>query len=431
MAMDSVSAWRSRIEPPQIEAAVSVMLAQGWLSDRAPAVIAHDMDRLGARLGRLRALFPSSALHAVAIKANPVVPILAAVVDAGCGLEAASWEEVQLAVAAGCPPAQIVYDSPAKTRTDLAAALKLGVHINADNLDELDRLATLGAGPEASVGLRLNPALDGGTIATTSVANRGSRFGLPWPDSVPSLVQPFERYPWLTGLHVHVGSQGCPVSLLVEAARRVVELRAAIHTALGRPTITTLDIGGGLPAEYGAASPGVELDDYVSMLRAQVPALFEPDLRIVTEMGRALQVGCGFVVSRVEYVKRVAERSLATLHVGADLLLRTAYAPTDWPHEVLVLDAHGRLKSGPVEPWTLVGPLCFAGDVIARDRSLPAVEEGDLVVVRDVGGYTLGMWSRHCSRGAPAVVGLRGTPPRLEPLRPAETSDDIVRSWGG
>ena len=122
---------------------------------------------------------------------------------------------------------------------------------------------------------------------------------------------------------------------------------------------------------------------------------------------------------------------MAAAGLGADLLLRTAYAPGDWPHELRVLDPEGRAKAGAAEPWTVLGPLCFAGDVVARDRMLPPIEEGDLVVVRDTGGYTTSMWSRYCSRTMPAVAGLRGAAPRLEVLRPREDGADIVHFWRG
>ena len=78
-----------------------------------------------------------------------------------------------------------------------------------------------------------------------------------------------------------------------------------------------------------------------------------------------------------------------------------------------------------------MGPLCFAGDVIARGRPLSTIAEGDLLVIRDTGGYTLGMWSRHCSRGIPELLGLRGPEPRLSCVRPRETAEDIVRFWSG
>jgi diaminopimelate decarboxylase len=46
----------------------------------------------------------------------------------------------------------------------------------------------------------------------------------------------------------------------------------------------------------------------------------------------------------------------------------------------------------------VAGPLCFAGDKIATQISLPSLTEGDVLVVHDTGANTLSTFSRHCSR---------------------------------
>jgi diaminopimelate decarboxylase len=129
----------------------------------------------------------------------------------------------------------------------------------------------------------------------------------------------------------------------------------------------------------------------------------------------------------VEYVKRSGGDRLAVIHLGADFMLRRAYRPDEWHHDIAVLDAEGRPKHGLPEPVNVVGPLCFAGDVLARGVMLPAVAPGDFVILRDVGAYTLGMWSRHCSRGLPLVLGHDGD--RLVVLKARETPADVVAFW--
>lgn len=425
------SPWTGRIALPRITAAVAALRAASHLGDDTPAVVLHDLDLLRARLSALHAAFPPETLHAVAIKANPVVGILERIVARGAGLEAASWEEVELARASGCAPERIVFDSPAKTPTELRRALALGIRLNVDNLEELARIDALRPGPSARIGLRFNPTVGAGVVAATSVAERGSRFGVPWPGSPAPLVEIFAGRPWLRGLHVHVGSQGNPIEHLVLGARRAADVRHAVNEALGRPQIDVVDLGGGVPTHYGFGPPPPTVDDWVAALRREVPELFAGGVTLVTELGRALQVGCGVAVSRVEYVKRPAEIDLAVIHVGADLLPRTAYAPEQWAHEVVVLTPDGTPKVGPLAKRTIVGPLCFAGDVVASERELPPIESGDLVAIRDVGGYAMGMWSRHCSRGLPPVLGLAGDPPALEVLRPRETAADVVAHWRG
>lgn len=415
MAADE--AWTRRLPRPRIEAIVSALVGAGRLDDDAPAVLVHDLHWLDGRLHALRDAFPANALHAIAIKANPEPAILRHVVAAGCGLEAASWEEVRLAREAGCAAPRIVFDSPAKTRRELRDALALGVQINVDNDQELARLAQIGPPADATIGLRINPAVGAGTIAATSVGDVRSRFGVPYTGDADAIAARFAAHPWLNGLHAHVGSQGVKLSQLVEAARRLVEIAGAIEATTGR-AIRRFDIGGGLPTDYGHGCAPPSLAAYVGALREACPRLFAPDVQLVTELGRAVQTGCGFAVSVVEYTKRLPGRQLATIHVGADLFVRTAYQPDVWSHEITVLDPRGRPKTGDASPWTVVGPLCFAGDVVAEGRSLPPIEPGDLIVVHDAGGYTMGMWSSHCSRKRPPVIGVAEDPTATTRLAP-------------
>src|SRR5699024_11620743 len=86
---------------------------------------------------------PRYVLHAVVCKAVPLRSLLHRYAEAGAGCEVASPGELELALEAGFAPEAIVFDSPAKTWTELRRAVDLGVSINIDNFDELARLDTI------------------------------------------------------------------------------------------------------------------------------------------------------------------------------------------------------------------------------------------------------------------------------------------------
>ncbi len=423
--------WTTRPATPDLASVLRRALHEGTLDD-LPAAVFHDLGMMRAKVQTLQRLFPDGTLHAVAIKANPLIEVLGEIVALGAGLEAASMEEVHCALAAGCPPERIVYNSPAKRVDDLADALRLGLHINADTLDELDRIDTLLGSMDttSTVCLRINPLVGSGAIAITSVANRTSKFGV-LLESEQSIVDVFRRYSWLSGLHLHVGSQGCEVEMLVEAARIILDLRVRIHEATGRTQITTLNMGGGLPWAYRDETSPPSPENYVELLKREVPELFENDLTLITEFGRSVQAGCGWAASQVEYVKEDRDPHMAVIHLGADFLMRTAYHPDDWPHRLSVLNSEGEVKDGDLVPQTIVGPLCFSGDIIARSRLLPRIEPGDWIVIHDTGAYTLGMWTRHCSRGMPLVLGYGEgvVEAGFKTLRRRETPEDIAAFW--
>jgi diaminopimelate decarboxylase len=427
-----VSTWHTGITAADIEAVSMTALAEGWIGSGDRSVVFHDLEKMRARIRELGRSFPARSLHAVAIKANPLVEVLKEAVAEGAGLEAASFEEVHVGLAAGAPPERIVFDSPAKTRDELAEALALGVVINADNFDELERIDALRAhrASTSRIGLRINPMVGAGSIGITSVASGDSKFGVDIDGERERIMSAFRQYPWLCGLHSHIGSQGCDLELLVAGAVRLQELANEIDRLTGEGQLEFIDIGGGLPTAYVDDDTPPTIDEYAHLLAEKAPTLFDNRFELITEFGRALQAGCGFALSRVEYVKNLDCKKLAVIHLGADMLMRPVYLPEQWKHRFLALDPGGRIKAGDPVPWTIGGPLCFAGDIVTHATPLPPVEVGDYIAIRDVGAYTLSMWSRHCSRAMPLVIGFAGNQSQLRVLRYPESPGAMAEFWG-
>lgn len=393
---------------------IGLLLRGPYLGRDHPCVIVHELSLMTSRLSRLQQSFPPATLHTVAIKANPLLAVLKVIVEQGFGLEAASEGEIALALAAGCPKERIVYDSPAKTPSELTQALSQGFLINANSGRELERLSSLLKEKpcKPKIGLRCNPMVcSKERSSATMVAAPDSKFGVAISEA-PTLLR---TYDFVSGLHLHIGSQVATLEDLVEGARRVVDLAEQF------PQIQWIDIGGGLPTRYRSNDRGLSPEEYLKELRAQVPKLFNYPL--ITEMGRAVQANCGWAASRVEYV----EPGRAILHLGADFALRECYQPQEWWHEISIFDGQGKPKQGPREPVDLYGPLCFSGDRLAQQRPLPKLEAGDIAVIHDVGAYTLSMWSRYCSRPIPEVLGGDGEGYRV--LRARESVQDVVDFW--
>ncbi|MFI2779639.1 diaminopimelate decarboxylase [Streptomyces sp. ALB3] len=422
----------------RVAAVLNRAVAAGLVGEEQPVAGFLDTDGIRASVADLAAAFAHApdVLHTFAVKAASLVPVLRLLAELGMGCEVASPGELRLALDAGVPPSRIVLDSPAKTRGEISEALALGVAVNADNLDELRRIDALRAGGSASVvGLRVNPQVGGGTIGAMSTATATSKFGVALrdPGARDRVVKAFAERPWLTRLHAHVGSQGCPLALMAEGVAETYRLAEEINRTLGTRQITSLDIGGGLPVNFDDDATRPAFADYTRALGTAVPDLFDGRYALVTEFGRSLLAKNGFIGARVEYVKEAGGRRIAVTHAGAQTATRTVLMPGAWPLRVGAFGADGSPRTGARLRQDIAGPCCFAGDVVAHGRELPELEEGDLVVLYDTGAYYFSTPWGYNSLPRPAVHGFTADPSggvRLTTVRAAQTLDEIAAESG-
>ena len=414
-------------------AVAQAAVAQGLLAGETLLAGFVDLDGMRGAVGALHASFPDHFMHAFAAKAGCLEGILRTLREHGMACEVASPGELAQAMAAGFAPERIVFDSPAKTRGEIEVALRHGMTLNVDNFQELDRVdAAMGqlGGSQAVIGVRINPQVGVGTIAAMSTATRTSKFGIALddPGNRRRIVDSYRDRPWLTCVHTHVGSQGCPLELIAGGVGKAVALAKEINAAVGRQQVTTVDIGGGLPVNFESDEVSPSYAEYAAILRENVPALFSGEFKVITEFGRSIMAKNGFIVGRVEYTKLTGGRHIAITHAGAQVATRTVFMPELWPIRVSALDPQGRPKTGAKVPQDVAGPCCFAGDIIASRRPLPLLEPDDWVLLHDTGAYYFSTPFVYNSLPRVAVHGfaLTGDAVRFELLRREETVAEVV-----
>ncbi|MGW2025498.1 diaminopimelate decarboxylase [Streptomyces decoyicus] len=424
--------------------AVEAAVARGLVGPGEPVAGLLDIAGIRRSAAELRAAFEeftapgTPVLHAFAVKAASLVPVLRLLAQEGLGCEVASPGELALARAAGVAVGRTVLDSPAKTFAELREALALGIAVNADNPEELARIDALmaSAPSKAPIGLRVNPQIGGGSIGAMSTATDTSKFGVGLRDEGVRdwVVEAFLARPWLTRLHAHVGSQGMPLELMAAGVRALYHLAEEINEKAGRRQIDTLDIGGGLPVNFSSDATTPTYREYAALLHATVPGLLSGRYGIVTEFGRSLLAKHGTVLARVEYAKSAGGRPIAVTHAGAQVATRTVFVPEAWPLRVGAYDAEGRPKTGAPVAQDIAGPCCFAGDLVAENRPLPLLESGDHAALLDTGAYYFSTHFAYNSLPRPGIYGYAteadGTV-RFATVRTPQTLDDLTAESGG
>lgn len=391
------------------------------------ARIRENFNRLA---GALTAHYPGVRVL-YAAKANGNLAIFRTLASMGAGADVFSAGELNLALTAGMNPESLLFNGNSKSPSDLALAVETGIRVSVDSLDELYQLEDIArrAGETVDIAFRVNPAIDVPTHPKIATGLATSKFGVPADEILDAYRQALAaEHINPIGIHCHIGSQILDVEpfthevdVLIEVARDLIDMGV---------DLSFIDIGGGLGIPYRRETDVAPTpEDYAE---AVMPPFLEgirelgiePELWV--EPGRWLVADSTILLTRVNSVK-AAHKVFANVDAGFNLLARPVMYGSY--HEVV---AANKADAPEVQEYSIAGPICETGDILAEDRILPDLAAGDIIAVLDTGAYGFAMSSQYNSRPRCAEVVLSGED--AVPMRRAETIDDLtdpmqVPSW--
>jgi diaminopimelate decarboxylase len=354
-----------------------------------------------------------------ALKANSTLALVQHLRGLGAAADVNSGGELEVALAAGFTPRDIVFTGVGKTRAEIARAIEVGVAaLNAESFGEIDRIAEIAAmlGKVAKIALRINPDVDAGTHRHISTGSHATKFGVSL-DEARTMIRNVARHERLrlVGLHVHVGSQITSVLPLAEGVKVVADF--ARELAKDGVALEHLDIGGGLGIPYRADQAVITPADYAAALE---PVLRDSGLTVLLEPGRWIVGPTGVLVTEVVDIKaRPGNTTFVIVDAGMTDLLRPALYEA-W-HEIEPVVP----RPGSFATVDVVGPVCETTDTFAAGRPLAPVEVGDLLVIRDTGAYGSVMASNYNRRPLAAEILVEGG--RLRIIRRRQTIDELLQ----
>ncbi|MEQ1707673.1 MAG: diaminopimelate decarboxylase [Terricaulis sp.] len=349
------------------------------------------------------AFAPREVLVAFAVKANANIAVLATLARQGAGADTVSQGEIERALNAGVPPERIIFSGVGKTESELAFAVKAGVHqINVESTAELETLARIAWALKAkpAIAIRVNPDVGAGGHEKISTGKGNAKFGVS-PEQAGALYvrAAADKHLDPRGLAVHIGSQIRDLAPLEAAFRVMRDLVERLRD--DGLDVERLDLGGGLGVPYfnepDPPSPG----DYAAMVGR---VFSDMDIALAFEPGRMIAANAGVLISRVVRVQERPGRPILVLDAGMNDLIRPAIY--DAYHEIL--PAREAPPGTPFTPYDVVGPICETGDTFTRDRALAPLEEGDLVAFMTAGAYGATMASTYNARALVPEVLVRG-----------------------
>ena len=329
-----------------------------------------DKAKLIEEYNTFRRLMPRVRLF-YAIKANPHPDIIRTFVGLGACFDCASEGEMRLVMACGAKPEDVIFANTIKRPEALEFARKTKVKlVTFDNEPELYKIAKHSPGC--------------GVLCRLKVSNLGSivelslKFGADEEQVVPMLLKARSLGLKADGISFHVGSQCTNIENYLRAFEQVARI---VGEAKKRGLkIRMIDIGGGFPIKY-FRDDRIVIETFASTLRKEMDRLFDKDIDIIAEPGRALVGPAGMLITRV---------------LGRSIRNNKNYYYLDdgvyGDFSGIVFD-HAKYEFRTLVKTQkyasiLAGPTCDSFDTISLSEELPELDVESVVYVPNIGAYS-------------------------------------------
>ena len=358
-----------------------------------------------------------------AVKAAPNPYLMKLLKEFDFGSDCSSMAELELAEKVGNVGESIMFTSNDTPAEEFRRAWELGAIINLDDITHWE--CVLKAIPQPAdfenrvFCCRYNPGpLKGGNAIIGKPEE--AKYGM-------TRLQLFECYARMKaagvkrfGLHTMVASNELDPNYIIDTAKMLFELAAAISAELGID-FEFVNIGGGIGIPYRPDQKAMDLeivgDGIEKAYKETVVAAGLKPIKLFMECGRCITGPYGYLVSRVIHLKNTYR-----LYAGLDACMSNLMRPALYGayHEIVV---PGKEESGETSIYDVTGSLCENNDKFAIQRMLPVLAIGDLVVICDAGahGHAMGFQYNGKLRSAELLLEPDGN---IRQIRRAETLDD-------
>lgn len=339
--------------------------------------------------------------------------ILKILKNKGSGLDTVSLNEIKLGLRAGFKPEDIIFTPNCISIEEIQEAVKLGVHINIDNISILEQFGHL-YGNTVPCCIRINPHILAGGNSKISTGHIDSKFGISVYQlrHVVRVVKTNNIH--VNGLHMHTGSDILDAGVFLQGAEILFD------SAKDFPDLQFLDFGSGFKVAYKPGDITTDIEDLGEVLSERFKLFCQDygrELELWFEPGKYLVSEAGYFLVKANVLKQTT----ATVFVGVDSGLNHLIRPMlyDGYHHIVNLSN----PNGKQRIYTVVGNICET-DTFGWDRKLDEVSEGDVLCFLNAGAYGMTMASNYNARVRPAEVLIYNGKHHL--IRKRETFEDLI-----
>jgi ornithine decarboxylase len=329
------------------------------------------MSVLKERIGIWKQLLPDIKPY-YAIKCNPNPVVMGTMLEHDFGFDAASRDEIKMALDLGCKPDSLIYANPVKRINDLKFASNQGIkRTTVDSTWELEKFKHHDGGA-------ISPLLRLKIDNPNARVNLGTKYGATHHEYKKIIDYASNIGVNISGVSFHVGSDSKNPGIFEKA----IWFSKEVHEYGKKKghTMDMLDIGGGFT--FG----NIKQSSLV-LNKALREAYKGEKLQFIAEPGRYF-VEDVFTFFTPVIGKRVREGALEywvgdSLYGSFNSVIYDGQKPGFVPICVKKGKGGGMVKS------IIYGQTCDSFDIIEKKVELPEMEYGDFLMIENFGAYTV------------------------------------------
>ena len=330
-----------------------------------------------------------------AAKSNSNLNILRVLGKLGAGADVVSGGELLKALKAGIRPNKIVFSGVGKTEEELKIAInKKILLINCESESEAKLVNNLSKKlkKRVSIGFRLNPNVDAKTHKNISTGKAENKFGLSIKNFKVFLktVKTFKNVK-LEALSVHIGSQ----ILNDTPFRKTLNVMSKLIKEL-KLNLKYVDLGGGFGINYTDKEKPINLSKYSKLVHNFSKKL---NCKIIFEPGRSIIGNTGLLISKIQFIKKGANKNFIILDAGMNDFMRPALYEAF--HKIIPISKKSSRMKGKIE---FVGPICETTCKFGVYKNYPKINENEFVAITNVGAYGSSLSSNYNTRPLVAEI---------------------------
>ena len=330
-----------------------------------------------------------------AAKSNSNLNILRVLGKLGAGADVVLGGELLKALRAGIRPNKIVFSGVGKTEEELKIAInKKILLINCESESEAKLVNNLAKKlrKKVSIGFRLNPNVDAKTHKNISTGKAENKFGLSIKNFKVFLktVKTFKNVK-LEALSVHIGSQ----ILNDTPFRKTLNVMSKLIKEL-KLNLKYVDLGGGFGINYTDKEKPINLSKYSKLVHNFSKKL---NCKIIFEPGRSIIGNTGLLISKIQFIKKGANKNFIILDAGMNDFMRPALYEAF--HKIIPISKKSSRMKGKIE---FVGPICETTCKFGVYKNYPKINENEFVAITNVGAYGSSLSSNYNTRPLVAEI---------------------------